>query len=251
MKFRNILFLLILLFSLNGCEQYDLSSKGKISLNVEKKYKNSGFALIYTEDLNIKSLDNRSLKIFHKSLKNKSFVKITNPDNGKSLIAEVRSNKVKFSNFYNSIITDRIADTLELNLNEPYIKIILISKNSTFIAKKAKTFEEEKEIANKAPIDGIKISSLNNEGENAIKKSSNDKFSYSIKVADFYYKKSAQLMIDRIKSEASLTNISLIRLSKTNYRVLLGPFSDIDSLKESFEKMNNLYFENLEILKNV
>ena len=251
MKFRNILFLLILLFSLNGCEQYDLSSKGKISLNVEKKYKNSGFALIYTEDLNIKSLDNRSLKIFHKNLKNKSFVKITNPDNGKSLIAEVRSNKVKFSNFYNSIITDRIADTLELNLNEPYIKIILISKNSTFIAKKAKTFEEEKEIANKAPIDGIKISSLNNEGENAIKKSSNDKFSYSIKVADFYYKKSAQLMIDRIKSEASLTNISLIRLSKTNYRVLLGPFSDIDSLKESFEKMNNLYFENLEILKNV
>ena len=251
MKFRNILFLLILLFSLNGCEQYDLSSKGKISLNVEKKYKNSGFALIYTEDLNIKSLDNRSLKIFHKNLKNKSSVKITNPDNGKSLIAEVRSNKVKFSNFYNSIITDRIADTLELNLNEPYIKIILISKNSTFIAKKAKTFEEEKEIANKAPIDGIKISSLNNEGENAIKKSSNDKFSYSIKVADFYYKKSAQLMIDRIKSEASLTNISLIRLSKTNYRVLLGPFSDIDSLKESFEKMNNLYFENLEILKNV
>ena len=251
MKFKNILFLLILLFSLNGCEQYDLSSKGKISLNVEKKYKNSGFALIYTEDLNIKSLDNRSLKIFHKNLKNKSSVKITNPDNGKSLIAEVRSNKVKFSNFYNSIITDRIADTLELNLNEPYIKIVLISKNSTFIAKKAKTFEEEKEIANKAPIDGIKISSLNNEGENAIKKSSNDKFSYSIKVADFYYKKSAQLMIDRIKSEASLTNISLIRLSKTNYRVLLGPFSDIDSLKESFEKMNNLYFENLEILKNV
>ena len=251
MKFKNILFLLILLFSLNGCEQYDLSSKGKISLNVEKKYKNSGFALIYTEDLNIKSLDNRSLKIFHKNLKNKSFVKITNPDNGKSLIAEVRSNKVKFSNFYNSIITDRIADTLELNLNEPYIKIVLISKNSTFIAKKAKTFEEEKEIANKAPIDGIKISSLNNEGENVIKKSSNDKFSYSIKVADFYYKKSAQLMIDRIKSEASLTNISLIRLSKTNYRVLLGPFSDINSLKESFEKMNNLYFENLEILKNV
>ena len=251
MKFKNILFLLILLFSLNGCEQYDLSSKGKISLNVEKKYKNSGFALIYTEDLNIKSLDNRSLKIFHKNLKNKSFVKITNPDNGKSLIAEVRSNKVKFSNFYNSIITDRIADTLELNLNEPYIKIVLISKNSTFIAKKAKTFEEEKKIANKAPIDGIKISSLNNEGENVIKKSSNDKFSYSIKVADFYYKKSAQLMIDRIKSEASLTNISLIRLSKTNYRVLLGPFNDIKSLKDSFEKMNSLYFENLEILKNV
>ena len=48
-----------------------------------------------------------------------------------------------------------------------------------------------------------------------------------------------------------LTNIKLIELSKTNYRVLLGPFNDIDSLKKSFEKMNSLYFENLEILKNV
>ena len=156
MKFRNILFLLILLFSLNGCEQYDLSSKGKISLNVEKKYKNSGFALIYTEDLNIKSLDNRSLKIFHKNLKNKSSVKITNPDNGKSLIAEVRSNKVKFSNFYNSIITDRIADTLELNLNEPYIKIVLISKNSTFIAKKQKLLKKKKKLLTKHRLMALK-----------------------------------------------------------------------------------------------
>ena len=57
-------------------------------------------------------------------------------------------------------------------------------------------------------------------------------------------------MIDRIKTETSITNIKLVQLSKTNYRVLLGPFNDINSLKESFEKMNSLYFENLEILKN-
>ena len=79
----------------------------------------------------------------------------------------------------------------------------------------------------------------------------NQKFSYSIKVADFYYKKSANLMIDRIKTETSIKNIKLIELSRTNYRVLLGPFNDINSLKESFEKMNLLSFENLEILKNV
>ena len=58
-------------------------------------------------------------------------------------------------------------------------------------------------------------------------------------------------MIDRIKAETSIKDIKLIKLSKTNYRVLLGPFNDINSLKESFEKMNSLYFENLEILKNV
>ena len=250
MKFKNII-ILISFFLLFGCNQYTSNNPSELDLKFEKKYRNSGFSLIYNDDLNLKKLNNRSLQIFHKSLKNKSLVKITNPLNDKSLIAEVKSNKVKFSNFYNSVISTRIAETLEINFTEPYIEIILISKNSTFVAKKAKTFEEEKEVAVKAPIDGIKISNLKGNLNNQNKKISNDKFSYSIKVADFYYKKTANLMVDRIKAETSITKIKLIELSKTNYRVLLGPFNDINSLKDSFEKMNSLYFENLEILKNV
>ena len=58
-------------------------------------------------------------------------------------------------------------------------------------------------------------------------------------------------MIDRIKTETTIRNIKLVELSKTNYRVLLGPFNDINSLKETFEKIDSLYFENLEILKYV
>ena len=250
MKFKNII-ILISFFLLFGCDQYASNNPSELDLKFEKKYRNSGFSLIYNDDLNLKKLNNRSLQIFHKSLKSKSLVKITNPLNDKSLIAEVKSNKVKFSNFYNSVISNRIAETLEINFMEPYIEIVLISKNSTFVAKKAKTFEEEKEVAVKAPIDGIKISNLKGNLNNQNKKISNDKFSYSIKVADFYYKKTANLMLDRIKAETSITKIKLIELSKTNYRVLLGPFNDINSLKESFEKMNSLYFENLEILKNV
>ena len=250
MKFKNLLILLIIVIT-NSCEQYNLDNSKKLNFKTEKKFKNSGFALVYSDSLDIKSLETRSLNIYHESLKKNSLVKITNPINGKSLIAEVKSNKVKFSNFYNSIITSRIAETLELDLKEPYIQIVLISKNSTFVAKKAKTFEEEKEIANKAPIDGIKISSLNNLIKKNIKISSSNKFSYSIKVADFYYKKTAEMMINRIKSEVLLTNIKIIEISKTNYRVLLGPFNGINQLKDSFEKMKLLNFENLEIIKNV
>ena len=199
----------------------------------------------------MKKLDQRSLKIFHKNLKAKSQVKITNLFNDKSLIAEIKSNKVKFSNFYNSIITERIVEELDINISEPYIEIVLISKDTTFVANKAKTFDEEKKVAEKAPIDGIQISSLNGSNEENPKKKFKRNFSYSIKVADFYYKKSANLMIDRIKKETSIKNIRIIELSKTNYRVLLGPFNDINSLKESFEKMNSLNFENLEIIENV
>ena len=39
-------------------------------------------------------------------------------------------------------------------------------------------------------------------------------------------------------------------MSETNYRLILGPFNDINSLKKSFEKINFLYFDNLEIIKN-
>ncbi len=144
----------------------------------------------------------------------------------------------------------RIAEELDLDFNEPYIEIILLSKNSTFIAKKAKMFDEEKTVAEKAPVDGIEINDLNIKKEKKeIKK--DKKFSYTIKVADFYYKDSALSMRDKIRNETSIKNLSIIRLSDTKFRVLIGPFNDIKSLKNSFEKMNSLNFENLEILKNV
>ena len=247
-KFLLILFISIFLIS---CDQSLNTTSLKKNVKIEKRYSNLGFALVYNENLQkIKKIDERSLNIYHKSLKRKSIVKITNPKNKKSLIANVKSNRIKFSDFYNSIISPRIAEDLELDLTEPYIEIILISKNSTFIAKKTKTFEEEKKVAEKAPIDGIQISDLNFKKEKT-KKIKKNVFSYSIKLADFYYKDSAQLVVNRINKETSLKNHKIIKLSKTKYRVLIGPFNDINSLKESFEKIKPLNFENIEILKNV
>ena len=82
-------------------------------------------------------------------------------------------------------------------------------------------------------------------------KDNKNNFLYSIKIADFYYKNSAENMVDRIKNETSINNSSIRKLSKTKYRVLLGPFNDIKTLEESFNEIKSLDFENLEILKNV
>ena len=249
MNYR-IITIILLSFLLFGCETTQKVKKKK-QLNIENRYKNSGFALVYNNDLeNIKEIESRSLNIYHKSLKRKSIVKITNPENNKYLIAKVESNRIKFPDFYNSVLSLRIAEELELDLAEPYIEIISIPKDSTFIAKKAKMFEEEKSVAEKAPVDGIQINDLN------VKKKKkkivyNKKFSYSIKVADFYYKDTALIMAERIKIETSIDNLKIIKLSETKYRVLIGPFNDIKSLENSFEKMHSLNFENLEILKNV
>ena len=248
MNYRQII-LIIFILLFHSCKQVPNELK-KSNLKTENRYKNSGFALIYENNLkNIKELESRSLNIYHKTLKKRSMVKITNPKNGKYLIAEVKSNRVQFSNFYNSILSLRIAEELELDFNEPYIELILVSKNSTFIAKKAKMYEEERSVAEKAPVDGIEINDLNLKKIKK-KKKKHKNFSYSIKVADFYYKDTAQIMVNRIKDETLINNLKIIKLSETKYRVLIGPFNDIKTLKKSFEKIDNLNFENLEILNN-
>ena len=250
-----IILLIFTIFILAGCNQ-DNQNKNSIKFSPEQKYKNTGFTLIYNNDLRkekkiSKRIDNRALIIFHKNLKKDSFVKITNPLNQKTIIAKVISNKVKFPEFYNSVITMRIAEELSLNLNEPYIDLILISQNSTFIAKKAKTFDEEKNVAEKAPVDGIKIDIISDTKTKNKKIIKDSIFKYSIKIADFYYKDSAETMINRIISETTITDPKIKKLSNTKYRVLLGPFNDIKKLEESFNNIKLLNFENLEILKDV
>ena len=253
MNYKSIL--IVFFIFLVGCEQNNLK-KDVVNREIMSKYKNSGFALVYDPVLKkekkiSKKIDNRSLLIFHKNLKKNSFVKITNPINQKTVIAEVISNKVRFSDFYNSVITSRIADELSLNLNEPYIDLVLISQNSIFIAKKAKTYNEEKKVAEKAPVDGIQIDNLGdvNQPKNEAKK--DNIFSYSIKIADFYYKDSAKNMSDRIIDETNITNPVIKTISNTKYRVLLGPFNDIKKLEDSFNEIKSLDFENIEILKDV
>ena len=79
---------------------------------------------------------------------------------------------------------------------------------------------------------------------------SKKKFSYLINIADFYFEKSAKLMINRIKEETSITNVKLKKLSKQNYRVYLGPFNNINSLQKSYNDISILNFENIEIIRN-
>jgi len=253
MNYKSIL--IVFFIFLVGCEQNNLK-KDVVNREIMSKYKNSGFTLVYDPVLKkekkiSKKIDNKSLFIFHKNLKKNSFVKITNPINQKTVIAEVISNKVRFSDFYNSVITSRIADELSLNLNEPYIDLVLISQNSTFIAKKAKTYNEEKKVAEKAPVDGIQIDNLGDVNQLINEAKKDNIFSYSIKIADFYYKDSAKNMSDRIIDETNITNPVIKTISNTKYRVLLGPFNDIKKLEDSFNEIKSLDFENIEILKDV
>ena len=250
MYYKKILFFLLFLLTINCGLNTTLNNK--IDVNIKNQFANKGFALIYNDQLFrdeiiSKKMDSRSLVIFQKNLKKGIDVKITNILNNKSLIVRV-GNNASYPRFNNSVISPRIAEELGLDIKEPYVQIISIQKNSMFIAKKAKTFDEEKRVANTAPVDNISINNLKKKSK---PKKINDKnFFYIIKIADFYFNKTAVQMINRIKKETNIKKPKIKKISDRKYRVYVGPFNNINSLQKSFNDINILEFENIEFIKN-
>ena len=251
MFYKKILFLITFIF-LTNCTTTTLV-KNKPNISLIDGYSNKGFALVYNEDLfkkNVVSrrIGERSLIIFQKNLKTNTQVKITNILNNQSIIGTVGKNS-NYPSFNNSVLSARIANELDLDIDQPYVEILEILENSVFVAKKAKTYDEEKNVAIKAPVEGISINNLNTKKKN--KKIKNDiKFSYIIKIADFYFKDTAFMMSKRIKTERIIKNPKIEKISDKKYRVYLGPFNNINSLQKSYNDISILQFENIEIIKN-
>ena len=219
MQFKHIIYFLFL--ALFACEHHseniNIKNKPKDKKNVvqkdkikelkdknEKKeiinivYSNKGFALIYDEDVNNSlenNLDNTSLNILSPNLPTGTPVRITNIINGKSLMTIVK-NKTDLPAFYNSVITKRIVSELSINPNEPYVYIETINSNNLYVANDVKTFDEEKQVANKAPVDDIMVQSISLETEIKESKTNNfvTNFNYIIKFADFYFEDSAVML---------------------------------------------------------
>ena len=251
MSYKNFLLLVVFLVITN-CATNNLSINKK-DFFLKKEFSNKGFALVFDQkdlDSGLISgkIDERSLLIFQKNLKKNTPVKITNILNNKSIIAKVGKHS-NYPEFNNSVISIRIANELNLDIDEPYIEIIEISQNSTFIAKKAKTFEEEKNVAKKVPVKNIDINDLNVIIKKN-KKQNKKKFSYKIKIADFYYIDTAKLMVSRIINETEAKKAKIKKINKDKYRVFLGPFNNINSLQKSYNDISILEFENIEIIKN-
>ena len=251
MNYRIVIFFCSLL--LFACEK---NTKNINYDNGFKIYSNKGFTLVYDEklfknkEINRK-MNDRSLLVFSNVLKQETPVKITNLINGKYLLAKV-GKKTRYPVFYNSVISKRVAQDLDLDINEPYIELKTLDQNNSFIIGKAKTFDEEKKVANKAPVEGISIEIIGDVSKN--KKTngtfkSNNSFKYIIKIADLYFLDSAKILKERLINEYNIKNIKIIKMSKNNYRIYKGPFKNLESIKKDYKDIIKLNFENIEIIK--
>ena len=250
MTFVNRFLTIFAAFILTGCAEF---KNINITNETNKKlYSSKGFALIYEHSLFEngtikKKINNDEIKIIHSTLNTNTYVELTNLDNSKSLKGKV-TGKSDYPNLFNVLISRKVAQILELDLNDPYIEISQIKKNKTYIAKEGKIFEEEKNVAESAPIDKVEINILNDTTSLSSVKPKKI-FKYIIFISDFYYKDSANRLKEKLSNQTGINNILVREINNNKYRLLVGPFKSFDALKSSYISLNNLGFDELNIYK--
>jgi len=248
MKFKFIyIFVFLFLFS---CVQNmeTINVKNVIEANT---YYSKGFALIYDDSdfknkiLKRKLYEKDDTYVLHSSLKNNTLINISNPQNSNSFVAKVK--KTSVPSIYRVVITKKMADSLQLDRNNPYVEVYEIRKNAKFIAKEASIYEEERKVANKAPIDSINIDELSSDKPKIqVKK----KPLYRIDIAQFYYYESAQALKERFENVGKMKNINLEKLSENKFRLSSGTYNSFNDMKETFYILIDLGFEDF-VVSNV
>ena len=243
---------ILLIFILFSCVQNRENIKKKTEIPL-KVFSSKGFTLIYEDayyknkTLN-KKLNNERLYILHSFLKPNTLVKIYNPDNDNFVTAKVKGIS-KYPSIYNSVISKKIAIEINLDPKDPYIELIQIKKNDKFIAKEASIFDEEKNVANKAPVDDIDIKDLSDSNSSTEKNMLKKKTpSYIIDIADFYYQESAEKVKTKFIKEANLSNIKVKKISKTKFKLFSGPYNSFESMKDIFFVLQNFGFDDLNVI---
>ena len=248
---KKISLISIFLF-LYACETTNVVKKKQSTDKIY--YTSSGFALVYYDDLYInkivsKRIFNDKIEVLHSSLKKNTPIIILNPETSLSIEAKV-TNKSKYPNIFNIVISEKIASILKIDLKNPYIEIVEIKKNIKFIAKNANTFDEEKNVAQNAPVEDIKVDDLNTYKK---KKKNKKKIlsNYIIIISDFYYLESAKNLQKDLINRSNIKNILIKKIVNNKYRLYVGPFADFNALKFTYISLNKLGFDELNIYKNL
>ena len=224
------------------------------TLNQKKPYSATGFAYVYNNyDVKNKiilgKLDNDKLQISHQNLKTGTFIKIINPKNNKNIILK-NIKRIKYPDFYKILITKPIMDELELSIDLPILEILEIKKNKSFVAEKAKIYNEERKISSNAPITSVKISNISKDKKEKKIIEPNNIF---IHIASFYSVDTANFLKQRIVKEVSDFDINKLKINLINKKethVISGPYTSVNLLKNDYIILKNFGFEELDIYTN-
>ena len=57
-------------------------------------------------------------------------------------------------------------------------------------------------------------------------------------------------MVNRFKTETSIKDPKIKKISKNKFRVYIGPYSNLKTLQKAYNSVEKLKFENIEILRH-
>ena len=217
-----------------------------------KKFEEIGLAQLETslkngsKTKNGEYYHNDTLTGAHRSLPLPSIIEVTNLNNGKSALVRV-NHREAFSSIKVVNLSEAVFKKLDMNQNGDLVKISLIDSNESFVLSEAYTYDEEKKIV-EAPVSSVIVIEKDKNSSSANDTNIKDKSLYNkifINIASFAFKESAQ----KIKRDLSSYDVRIFESQNlsgtTEYRVLIGPYSDVESLlidlnDDTFKKYEDL-----------
>ena len=246
MKFKLLIFFIFIV----SCANNYTKTQNKIP------YNSKGFAYIYNEN-DFKNrfikgkLDNSKLQVAHNKLKQNTLIRIINPKTSDNIVLK-NIRKIDFPDFYKILITEKVAEKLNLNKEIPLIEIIEIKKNKSFVAKKAKIFTEEKKLSTNAPVTSVQISNISKDkSQKKINKEGPKKI--YILIASFYNREIAEFLVKRISIEIPNYDTKKLKIRKKSNKqidLISGPYSAVNLIKNDYNLLMKFGFEELNIIAN-
>ena len=235
---------------LSACSQTQINKK--IILDEKKFYEGSGFVLLFEKSLLKdkilkKKINNEKNHVTHKYLKKNTLMKISNPENSKSLIAKVVANDNQPNSFI-FVVSKKIFEDLDLFNKNPYVEVAEVKLNEKFVAKETHTFEEESKVAATAPVEKITVNNLSEQETKIIK--NKKKFLYTIIIGDFYYLDTAKKLHNELVNKYKIENLKIVKINDKKFRLTTDKFKDFDSLKKTYINLNKHGFEELNVKIN-
>ena len=219
-----------------------------------KKFEEIGLAQLETslkngsKTKNGEYYHNDTLSGAHRSLPLPSIIEVTNLNNGKSALVRV-NHREAFSSIKVVNLSEAVFKKLDMNQNGDLVKISLIDSNESFVLSEAFTYDEEKKIV-EAPISSVVVVEKDKNESSANDTNIKDKSLYNkifINIASFAFKESAQ----KIKRDLSSYDVRIFESQNlsgnTEYKVLIGPYSDVESLLKDLNDDTFKKYEDLSI----
>jgi len=187
--------------------------------NKYQVYEKTGFAGI--------SKNNKIISYLQKD----SLIKITNKKNKISKVYKV-DDQLKSTDSRIIYLPEIVYDEIRLNREFPLVLVQSMRENKSFIAKKAKTFDEEKKINKKVKIETIEVLKIDN--QKAVTKK------IFLDFGPFYYKTYSETLFRLLSLNIKNKKLIYKDYAPKNHIISIGPLKNLTEYDNIYLKLGKI-----------